>query len=71
MANTITNFTVELGNLLSALEEVFARAASTKAYINFLGWELPPGLEDIGLAGVDFAVFLEKLRIVSESSEED
>jgi hypothetical protein len=71
MANTVTNITVELGNLLSALEEVFARAASTKAYINFLGWELPPGLEDIGLAGVDFAVFLEKLRIVSESSEED
>ena len=69
MANTITNLTLEVGNLLSALEEVFARSASTKAYINFLGWELPPGVEDIGLAGVDFTVFVDKLRIVSESSE--
>ena len=69
MANTITTLTVEVGNLLSALEEVFARTASTKAYINFLGWELPPGLDDIGFAAVDFADFLEKLRVVAESSE--
>ena len=69
MANTITNLTLELGNILSALEEAFARSASMKAYINFLGWELPPGLDDIGLAGVDFTVFLDKLRTVAESSE--
>ena len=69
MANTITSLTAELGNLLSALDEVFSRAASTRAYINFLGWELPPGLDDIGLAGVDFTVFLDKLRTVAESSE--
>ena len=68
MANTITNLTTESASLLAALEEVFARTASTKAYINFLGWELPPGVDDIGLAGVDFTVFVEKLRIVSESS---
>jgi hypothetical protein len=58
MANTLTTLTVEVGNLLSALEEVFARAASTKAYINFLGWELPPGIDEIGLGGVDFTMFL-------------
>jgi Family of unknown function (DUF6603) len=69
MANTITSLTFEIGKLLTALEEVFARAASTKSYLNFLGWELPPGLEEIGLAGIDFAVFLEKLRVVAESSE--
>ena len=69
MANTLNSLTVEIGTVLSALEEAVARSASTKAYINFLGWELPPGLDDIGLAGLDFAAFLEKLRIVTESSE--
>ena len=69
MANTLNSLTVEIGTMLSALEEAVARSASTKAYINFLGWELPPGLDDIGLAELDFAAFLEKLRIVTESSE--
>ena len=69
MANTINTLTVALSELLSSLEEVFARAASANALLNFLGWELPPGLDDIGLAGMDFTVFLEKLRIVTESSQ--
>lgn len=71
MANTLNSLTVEIGTVLSALEEAVARSTSTKAYINFLGWELPPGLDDIGLAGLDFAALLEKLRIVTESSETD
>ena len=71
MPNTITAVTVALGELLSTLEEVVARTASANALINFLGWELPPGLNDIGLGEVDFAVFVEKLRIVTESSAAD
>ena len=69
MANTINSLTVEIATLLSALEEAAARSASIQSFINFLGWELPPGLEDIGLAGLDFAALREKLEAVSQASE--
>ncbi len=69
MANTITNSAVGLGKVLSILKEVARTSASAKAFVNFLGWKLPPGLEEIGLTGIDLTDFLAKLRIVLDSSE--
>ncbi|HVN78999.1 MAG TPA: hypothetical protein VMW38_08380, partial [Terriglobia bacterium] len=71
MANSTTDLAVGLGKLLSLLQEAFQGSATTKAFVNFLGWDLPPGLEEIGLAGVDLTVFLEKLEIVLESTEDE
>src|SRR5262245_46993039 len=69
MANSLGTLTLEIGTLLSELQGEFSRAASIKEYINFLGWELPPGVADIGLAALDFGRLLEKLEIVTQSSE--
>ncbi len=69
MRNTITNSAVGVGKVLSILKEVARTSASAKAFVNFLGWKLPPGLDEIGLTGVDLTDFLTKLRIVLESSE--
>src|SRR6266545_5340833 len=69
MANTVTALTAEIGKLLALLKEASQGPAAAKALINFLGWQLPPGLDDIGLAVIDFSRFLEKLRIVLESSD--
>ena len=71
MANTVNTLTAELGKLLSVLAEVLQGSAQAKALVNALGWELPPGVDDIGLAGLNLTDFLEKLRIVLESSEEE
>ena len=69
MPNTISTLTLEIGTLLSGLEEIFSRSAAIKGYINFLGWELPSGVDDIGLAALEFAALLEKLEVVTQSSE--
>ncbi|MCC2642001.1 MAG: hypothetical protein K0S45_2414, partial [Nitrospira sp.] len=69
MANTVTTLAIALGQLLSTLKEVAGGAAQTKTFINFLGWRLPPGLDDIGLAAIDLSEFLETLRVVVDSSD--
>lgn len=71
MGNTLNTITVAIGEVLSSLEQVLESSSKAKALINALGWELPPGVEDIGLASIDLTAFLEKLRIVIESSEEE
>lgn len=71
MANTINILTAEIGKLLSLLKKMLEDSRRAKAMVNALGWELPPGAEDIGLTSIDLTEFLEKLRIVLESSEEE
>ena len=39
--------------------------------INLLGWELPPGVDDIGLATLDISNFLEKLDTVLDATQEE
>src|ERR1043166_6861079 len=69
MADSISTLTLEIGTLLSRLEELFSSSAAIKAYINFFGWGVSPGADDIGLAGLDFAALLEKLEVVAQSSD--
>ncbi len=69
MADSISTLTTGIGRALAALEEVFSQTASLKSYLNLLGWEPPPGVEDIGLTGADFASCLEKLRALLEVAE--
>ncbi|UVT15652.1 MAG: hypothetical protein H8K04_17900 [Nitrospira sp.] len=71
MGNTVTNSAVGLGKALSILNEVARTSASANAFVNFLGWKLPPGLEEIGLTGIDLTNFLAKLHLVLESSESE
>src|SRR5262245_53946921 len=71
MANTINTLAAELGKLLATLRNVLQGTSRAKAFVNTLGWELPPGVEDIGLAGLDLTTFLGRLDIVLESSDEE
>jgi len=71
MGNTLNTITIAIGKALSSLEQVLESSSKAKVLINTLGWELPPGVEDIGLASVDLTDFLEKLRIVTESSGQE
>src|SRR5215813_9186427 len=72
MANNIINrATIGIGQLLSYLTEIRDDVAEAKAFINLMGWELPPGVEDIGLATLDLGDFLEKLDAVIGASDEE
>lgn len=71
MANTLHTVTTEVGSLLSALDELLASTDRTKAVLAVLGWETPPGLDELGLVGIDLKELLEKFDTVATSSEAD
>ncbi len=72
MANHIVNRAIAgIGETLSILAEVHDDISQAKALINLLGWELPPGVDDIGLATLDIGDFLEKLDAVLDVSTEE
>ncbi|HET9278256.1 MAG TPA: hypothetical protein VFN95_08705, partial [Flavitalea sp.] len=71
MPDTIHTLSSHMGKLLGGLRTLFEEISQTKSLINTLGWEAPPGLDDIGLGTIDFTSFLEKLRIVLDSSKEE
>lgn len=72
MANNLINgATAGVGQLLSYLKEIHDDVGEAKALINLMGWELPPGVEDIGLATIDLGDFLQKLDAVIGASDEE
>ena len=72
MANNIVNSaTAEIGQILSFLADIHGKIDEAKALINLLGWDLPPGVEDVGLASLELGEFLEKLDRVIGSPHED
>ena len=68
MPDTIHTLSSHMGKMLGGLRTLFEEISQTKSLINTLGWEAPPGLDDIGLGTIDFTSFLEKLSIVLDSS---
>ena len=71
MPNTIHTLTEAIGRVLAVLNGVVQAGSGARGIINALGWALPPGVNDIGLSALDFTEFLEKLRIVVESTDSE
>ncbi len=71
MSNTLHTLTTELGDSLSALQTLLQGTEQAGAMLNALGWELPPGVDDIGLTSLDLTDLIAKLRTVLSSSETD
>ncbi|MDR4465051.1 MAG: hypothetical protein MRJ66_12370 [Nitrospira sp.] len=65
----IQNATAGIGRLLSSLEIVQGDVEEARAFLKLLGWELPPGLDDIGLAALNLSDFLSKLDAVLGASD--
>ncbi len=68
--NIVQKITGSTGELLSYLKEIQGDLSEAKAFINLMGWDLPPGLQDIGLAALDLGNFIEKLDAVAGASNE-
>lgn len=71
MASIVNEATAGIADLLSYLTEIQDDIGEAKAFINLMGWELPPGVEDIGLATIDLQDFLEKLDAVMGASDQE
>jgi hypothetical protein len=50
----------QLANGLSALDRYLTHSLGPSRLLNTLGWELPPGVADIGLAGIDLSGVIDK-----------
>jgi hypothetical protein len=69
--NTIQVLTAAIGRVLEDLNGVIGIASGSKGFVNALGWDLPAGVDDIGLAALDFTDVLEKLQRVVKPSRAD
>ncbi|MBP8154165.1 MAG: hypothetical protein KAX87_02685, partial [Nitrospira sp.] len=67
----VQNATAGIGRLLSHLDIVQGDVEEARAFLKLLGWELPPGLDDIGLATIDLGNFLTTLDAVIGASDAD
>ena len=68
--NVVQKITASTGELLSHLAEIQNDLTEAKAFINLMGWELPPGLDDVGLATIDLGNFVQKLDAVTGAPNE-
>ena len=65
----VQNATAGIGRLLSYLDTIHGDVEEARAFLKLLGWDLPPGLDDIGLAALDLGDFLTKLDAVIGASD--
>ena len=54
MASTLQTATVQLGRALALLEGFLADTRGPEQLLRLLGWGLPPGITDIGLAQLSY-----------------
>src|SRR4029079_12843020 len=69
--NSVRQLTKSIGDVLSKLDALVKLTDGTSAFVNALGWGLPPGVDDIGLAALDLSDLLQKLKAVANSSSEE
>jgi len=65
----VQNATAGIGRLLSHLDIVQGDVEEARAFLKLLGWDLPPGLDDIGLAALNLSDFFTKLDAVLGASD--
>ncbi|HEY6978900.1 MAG TPA: hypothetical protein VH396_21535, partial [Chitinophagaceae bacterium] len=68
--SVVQRITASTGELLSYLAEIQNDLSEAKAFINLMGWELPPGLDDVGLATLGLGDFVQKLDAVAGAPNE-
>src|ERR1700750_2612008 len=55
MASTLDRLAHDVGHILQFVGAIASADEGPKQLLNSLGWDLPPGVNDVGLAAVDFS----------------
>jgi hypothetical protein len=72
MATTIERASEQLADVASSLGRVSGDVRIAKQLLALLGWDLPPGVKDIGLAQLDFTTVAARLDdLITVRSRED
>jgi hypothetical protein len=67
MASTLDRLVYEVGRLLKVVSAVISADGGPGAMLRSLGWDLPPGVNDIGLAAVDLSTLVQKVDDVEDA----
>ncbi len=71
MASTLDRVAYEAGRILKFVAAMVAQDDGPRAFINSLGWELPPGVDDLGLAALDLTAVVTKFDALDEAISTD
>lgn len=72
MASSVDHAGERLAEVLAAFGEISGDVRAAGQLLALLGWDLPPGVDDIGLAGLDLSAVAARLdRLVELRSHED
>ncbi len=69
--STLDKLAVELGKIISPLSKATSSPEQAKGLVEALGWQLPPGIRDIGLIGLDPTPVIDKLQAISDATHEE
>jgi hypothetical protein len=67
MADTLNRLAYEGGRLLRLLGSLVSADGGPRVMLRSLGWDLPPGVEDIGLAAIDLTALSAKIDKLEEA----
>lgn len=71
MDDTLQKIAIQLGKAFSFLGNTFKSPQDLKRYFKILGWDTPPGFDDISFSISNLDELIEKLNAILESSPED
>ncbi|HXS96642.1 MAG TPA: DUF6603 domain-containing protein [Candidatus Limnocylindrales bacterium] len=67
MPSTLDRLAYEAGQLLKVLGTLASADGGPVATLNALGWEAPPGSQDLGLGAIDISALVSKLEALDQS----
>lgn len=67
MADSIQKIASSLAQATSLLDSGLRTVDAAEQLLNMLGWDLPPGVDDIGLTAVDIKSLLDKVEVFLEA----
>ena len=71
MASTLDRIAYEAGRILKFVAGMLAQDGGPRTFVNSLGWELPPGVDDLGLAALDLTAVVTKFDALDEAVTTD
>jgi Family of unknown function (DUF6603) len=71
MSDTLSTLISQAAEALMPLENALASPTQVQAFLANLGWQLPPGVSDIGLAGLDISGLVDATLVLMRSSDSD
>src|SRR5258708_27119290 len=67
MPSTLDRLGYEAGQLLKIIGTLASVDGGPAATLRSVGWDLPPGAKDIGLAAMDVSTLVQKLETLEQS----